>query len=79
MVGMDIVHWTNMSVFVSFVGANIAMMDSDSVVANIVKMETIKCLHPQPFSLPQKRERDHCGQRAAPQSGHGLFQSLLPS
>ena len=32
----------------------------------------------QPFSLPQKRERDHCGQRAAPQSGRGLFQSLLP-
>ena len=32
----------------------------------------------QPFSLPQKRERDHCGQRAAPQSGRGLLQSLLP-
>ena len=32
MLGMDIVHWTIMCVFVSFVGAN------------IVKMETIKCL-----------------------------------
>ena len=32
MLGMDIVHWTIMCVFVSFVGANIVMM------------ETIKCL-----------------------------------
>ena len=94
------IHWTIMCVFVSFVGANIVMMHGNH------KMPL------QPFSLPQKRERDHCGQRvvvvlyslfqsldftsylkkvqkcvalqshcgqrATPQSGRGLFQPLLP-
>ena len=97
------IHWTIMCVFVSFVGANIVMMETIKCLCSLSLFRksanattVVRELHLKVvvvlYSLFQSLDftsylkkvqkcvalQSHCGQRATPQSGRGLFQPLLP-